>query len=52
MLHWKITEWKEFRFPDFDTMKAKMSRPIIFDGRNIYDRTEMKERGFEYYSIG
>ena len=47
-----VTEWKEFRVPDFGLMKANMSVPVIFDGRNIYGRDEMKEKGFDYYSIG
>jgi len=47
-----VTEWNEFRRPDFDRMKALMKKPIIFDGRNIYDPKEMKERGFTYFAIG
>ena len=47
-----ITEWNEFRKPDYQKMKALMKKPIIFDGRNIYDPKEMKEAGFEYYGIG
>lgn len=47
-----ITEWNEFRRPDFDKMKALMKRPVIFDGRNIYDPKVMKEKGFEYFGIG
>jgi UDPglucose 6-dehydrogenase len=47
-----VTEWNEFRNPDFLKMKKLMKRPVILDGRNIYDPKEMKEHGFTYYSIG
>ena len=47
-----ITEWKEFRSPDFDEMKQRLKNPIIFDGRNQYKIEKMKDRGFEYYQIG
>jgi UDPglucose 6-dehydrogenase len=47
-----ITEWNEFRRPNFDKMKSLMKSPVIFDGRNIYDPKEMKECGFTYYGIG
>jgi len=47
-----VTEWNEFREPDFDKMKELMKAPLVFDGRNIYDPQIMKERGFQYYSIG
>ena len=47
-----VTEWNEFRRPDFAKMKSLMKRPVIFDGRNIYDPKTMKELGFEYYGIG
>lgn len=46
------TEWNEFRNPDFSKMKKLMRKPVILDGRNIYDPKEMKEKGFEYYSVG
>ena len=46
------TEWKAFVNPDFDKMKNLLKEPTIFDGRNIYDLTEMKSRGFYYNSIG
>lgn len=46
------TEWGEFRHPDFQEMKRRMAQPVIFDGRNLYDRESMKEAGFTYYSIG
>ena len=47
-----ITEWKEFRSPDFYEMKKRLREPIIFDGRNQYNRELLKEFGFEYYQIG
>jgi UDPglucose 6-dehydrogenase len=47
-----ITEWNEFRKPDFGLMKNLMRQPVIFDGRNTYDAKKMKERGFLYHSIG
>ncbi len=47
-----ITEWNLFRNPDFDLMKKLMKAPVIFDGRNQYDPEDMKEKGFEYFSIG
>jgi UDPglucose 6-dehydrogenase len=47
-----ITEWQEFRLPDFKKLKKMMRSPVIFDGRNIYDPKEMKKEGFIYYGIG
>lgn len=47
-----VTEWKEFRQPDFDEIKMRLKYPIIFDGRNQYDRDHLEEMGFEYYQIG
>ncbi len=47
-----VTEWNEFRKPDFGLMKNLMRQPVIFDGRNIFDPTKMLERGFAYHSIG
>jgi UDPglucose 6-dehydrogenase len=47
-----ITEWKDFRAPDFEEIKKLLHRPAIFDGRLIYDSKKMKELGFEYESIG
>jgi UDPglucose 6-dehydrogenase len=46
------TEWHPYRNPDFERMKAAMAEPLIFDGRNLYDPTDLAERGFEYHSIG
>jgi UDPglucose 6-dehydrogenase len=47
-----VTEWNEFRHPDFDRMKALMRTPVIFDGRNVYDPARMRDKGFVYYGIG
>lgn len=47
-----LTEWKEFRSPDFMEVKNKLKAPIIFDGRNQYDDERMQELGFEYHQIG
>jgi len=47
-----VTEWKEFRSPDFDEISNLLKNKIIFDGRNQYDGTKLKELGFEYYQIG
>jgi UDPglucose 6-dehydrogenase len=47
-----ITEWQEFRSPDFAAIKAKLKTAAIFDGRNLYDPVVLKELGFEYFAIG
>ncbi len=47
-----LTEWNEFRRPDFKIIKNKLKTPLIFDGRNIYDRKHLIEDGFTYYGIG
>lgn len=47
-----VTEWNEFRKPDFSRMATAMKQRVIFDGRNVYDRDDMKREGFEYYSVG
>ena len=47
-----ITEWKEFRLPNWDVIGKAMRRRLIIDGRNIFDSGELKEAGFEYYCIG
>jgi UDPglucose 6-dehydrogenase len=47
-----MTEWKAFRSPDFDLLKAKLKSPIIFDGRNLYEPLAMQELGIEYQGIG
>ncbi|MGB8225962.1 MAG: UDP-glucose/GDP-mannose dehydrogenase family protein [Sedimentisphaerales bacterium] len=47
-----FTEWQQFRTPDFDLIKEKLKKPVIFDGRNLYEPAYMKKMGFEYYCIG
>ena len=47
-----LTEWKEFRSPDFQEIKAQLKTPIIFDGRNQYNAFNLEEKGFEYVQIG
>jgi UDPglucose 6-dehydrogenase len=47
-----VTEWKEFRNPDFDLIKARLKQPVIFDGRNLYDPVLMASFGIEYAGIG
>ncbi|MEQ9723341.1 UDP-glucose/GDP-mannose dehydrogenase family protein [Yersinia alsatica] len=46
------TEWQNFRAPDFDMIKARLTQPVIFDGRNLYDPDRLNSRGFTYYGIG
>ena len=46
------TEWQSFRAPDFDLIKAQLSEPVIFDGRNLYDPQRLEDRGISYYAIG
>ena len=47
-----VTEWPEFKFPDFNIVSKLLKQQVIFDGRNIYDMAEMKKKGFAYYCIG
>jgi UDPglucose 6-dehydrogenase len=47
-----VTEWKEFRSPDFGAIKRRLKQPLIFDGRNLYDPAVVRAAGLEYYSIG
>ena len=47
-----VTEWQEFRSPDFAAIKAKLKTAAIFDGRNLYDPEVLKQSGFEYFGIG
>jgi UDPglucose 6-dehydrogenase len=47
-----VTEWKEFRSPDFDSIKNKLKSPVIFDGRNLFEPAEMKRLGISYFGIG
>jgi UDPglucose 6-dehydrogenase len=47
-----VTEWNEFRRPDFSRMRTLMRSPIVFDGRNLFTPDQMKQNGFTYHSIG
>ena len=47
-----VTEWKVFRSPDFDAIKAKLKQPVIFDGRNLYEPAQVRASGIEYFPIG
>lgn len=47
-----VTEWPEFRVPDFNELTTRLKNKVIFDGRNIFDHTDIKKQGFNYYCIG
>ncbi len=47
-----LTDWQEFRTPDFDEIRKQLNKPVIFDGRNLYDPEYVRKMGIEYYSIG
>ena len=47
-----LTEWKQYRAPDFDEIKGRLKTPVIFDGRNLYSTKKVLEQGFSYYAIG
>jgi UDPglucose 6-dehydrogenase len=47
-----FTDWQEFRTPDFELITSKLNKPVIFDGRNLYDSVYVRKQGIEYYSIG
>jgi UDPglucose 6-dehydrogenase len=47
-----VTEWKEFRSPDFDAIKATLRHPLIYDGRNLYEPLQVRQAGLEYFGIG
>lgn len=47
-----VTEWKEFRVPDWNKIKQLMNRPLVIDGRNIFEAEELRNKGFDYYRIG
>jgi UDPglucose 6-dehydrogenase len=47
-----VTEWSEFRSPDFERIRAALAKPAIFDGRNIYDPVTVRRAGLEYFGIG
>ena len=47
-----VTEWKEYRMPSWGVLLRSMKQPVVFDGRNVYDKDELQEAGFEYFCIG
>jgi UDPglucose 6-dehydrogenase len=47
-----VTEWKEFRSPDFERIKATLLQPVLFDGRNMFTPATVKAAGIEYHAIG
>jgi UDPglucose 6-dehydrogenase len=47
-----VTEWKEFRSPDFATLKAKLKHPVVIDGRNLYEPADIRAAGLEYFAVG
>jgi UDPglucose 6-dehydrogenase len=47
-----VTEWQEFRGPDFDALRSRLARRAVFDGRNIYDPATVRRAGLEYFGIG
>jgi UDPglucose 6-dehydrogenase len=47
-----VTDWNEYRHPDFARVKSSLRRPVVIDGRNLYDPSKMAELGFTYHSIG
>ena len=47
-----VTEWNEFRRPDFARMRELLAAPVVFDGRNIYEPEKMAALGFDYHSVG
>jgi UDPglucose 6-dehydrogenase len=47
-----VTEWREFRSPDFQLIRGALKQPVIFDGRNLFDPPTISALGFEYYAIG
>ena len=47
-----VTEWNDYRHPDFDRMKSLMKTPVVFDGRNVFAPKKMRELGFTYHGIG
>ena len=47
-----MTEWRQFKAPDFDLIKQSLKQPVVFDGRNLFDPLRLQEKGIEYYGIG
>ena len=48
----EFNDWDEFKHPDYDAIREKLAVPVIFDGRNLYHPSTMREHGFTYYSVG
>ena len=47
-----VTEWLDYREPDFERIRKALNTPVIFDGRNIYNPVKIRDLGFSYYAIG
>jgi len=47
-----VTEWKAFKSPDFNIIKARLKQPVIFDGRNLFEPASVAAHGIEYHGIG
>jgi UDPglucose 6-dehydrogenase len=47
-----VTEWQEFRSPDFDVLKKRLADAVVFDGRNLYEPESVRAAGLQYYAIG
>jgi UDPglucose 6-dehydrogenase len=47
-----VTEWREFRSPDFEALRKSLREPVVFDGRNLYDPAFLRQHGFRYFAIG
>jgi UDPglucose 6-dehydrogenase len=47
-----VTEWSEFKFPNLTILKKLLKNPVVFDGRNVFDKDQFEEEGFTYYAIG
>ena len=47
-----VTDWNEYRFPDFGRIKSSLKAPVVIDGRNLYDPAKMAQLGFTYRSVG
>jgi UDPglucose 6-dehydrogenase len=47
-----VTEWKEFRSPDFEDIRKRLREPVLFDGRNLYDPAMVRGAGLEYHGVG
>jgi UDPglucose 6-dehydrogenase len=47
-----MTEWRQFKAPDFEVIKKALKQPVIFDGRNLFDPARMQEKGIQYHGIG